>query len=94
MRIAGRDRLLQFFDKHADACEVIKAWQSETETAMWQTPQDIKDRYVSVSVLGKNLVIFNLKGNRYRMACKVNYAAAQVEVVWIGTHAEYSKRKF
>ena len=92
MRIVGRDKLDEFAGAHADARSWIENWIADTETARWGTPQDIKTRYASTSYLAGNVVIFNVKGNRYRLEVQVAYNTGVVVVRWIGTHAEYTKR--
>lgn len=91
MRLTGKTVLKEFFDSHADARTWISAWVAEVEDASWETPQDIKDRYRSTSFLPGNTVVLNVKGNHYRLVCKVAYKSQIVTVVWVGTHAEYSK---
>lgn len=92
MRIVGRDKLDEFAGAHADARPWIENWVSDTEAARWKTSQDIKDRYASASFLSDKVVIFNVKGNRYRLDVQVAYNTGVVVVRWIGTHADYTKR--
>lgn len=92
MWIVGRDKLDEFAGAHADTRPWIENWVSDTEAARWRTPQDIKDRYASASFLADNVVIFNVKGNRFRLDVQVAYNTGVVVVRWIGTHANYTKR--
>lgn len=92
MRIVGRGRLDAYCNRHADARRPIENWLAEAESAHWATPQQIKDRYASVSFLAEHLVIFNIKGNDYRLEVTVAYQTSVVVVEWIGTHAEYDLR--
>lgn len=92
MRIVGRDKLDEFAGAHADARPWIENWIADTEATRWRTPQDIKSRYASASFLAGNVVIFNVKGNRYRLEVQVAYNTGVVVVRWMGSHAEYSKR--
>jgi mRNA interferase HigB len=94
MRIVGRGKLDEFVGAHADARPWIENWIAETEAARWRTPQDIKDLYASASFLAGNVVMFNVKGNRYRLEVVVAYHTGTVVVRWMGTHAEYTKRKY
>jgi mRNA interferase HigB len=94
MRIAGRELLYKFKLKHADASSQIDAWICEVEEATWQKPNDVKKRYLNASVLGDRRVVFNIKGNCYRLDTKIAYVQQIVFVKRIGTHAEYSKWKF
>jgi mRNA interferase HigB len=92
MRIVGRQRLDSFCGKHSDARKWIANWISEVEGTAWINPQAIKDRYVSASLLPGNVVVFNVKGNDYRLEVVVAYRTSIVTVIWIGTHAEYDQR--
>ncbi len=94
MNIAGLTILNEFGKRHADVGSLLKIWVHEVEEAQWQTPTDIKTRYVHASFLADNRVIFNLKGNKYRLDVKVSYKNKIVFIKRIGTHAEYSKWKF
>ena len=92
MRIAGRDKLDEFSGAHADARPWIDTWIADAETSIWKTPQAIKNNYASASFLANNIVIFNVKGNRYRLEARIAYNTGIVVVQWVGTHAEYTKR--
>ncbi len=92
MRITGRDKLDEFSGTHTDARSWIENWIADAETAKWLTPQDIKRNYASASFLASNIVIFNVKGNRYRLEVRIAYNTGVVVVRWAGTHAEYTKR--
>lgn len=94
MRVVGRDKLDAFGKGHADAKKALDAWFHEAESNNWETPQDIKNRYRSADFLAGNRVIFNIKGNHYRLVVKVRYQNGIVLIEWVGTHAEYSKMRF
>lgn len=94
MRLAGRLLLEEFASKHAEIRGPLRAWIAEVEEARWRSPSDVKSRYPSASILSENRVVFNLKGNKYRMETKINYEVGVVLVTRIGTHKEYSKWVF
>lgn len=94
MQILGLPLLEEFKQKHADSRGQLDAWQKDVERQRWQTSQDIKRRYRSADFLAGNRVIFNIKGNAYRLVVKVRYQNGLVVVEWVGTHAEYDKKKF
>jgi mRNA interferase HigB len=91
MRLVGKEILAQFAKEHADIRGPLNAWVVEVEEATWTGPADIKARYPNASFLSDNRVIFNIKGNTYRVDTKVSYEITVVLVKRIGTHAEYSK---
>lgn len=94
MRILGLPILEQFKIKHADSRGQLEAWQNDVARENWQTSQDIKRRYRSADFLADNRVIFNIKGNAYRLVVQVRYQHGLVMIEWVGTHAEYNKKKF
>lgn len=94
MRIVGRQILDDFKRRHADARSQVDAWVAEVEDAEWGSPNDIKARFASASFLPNNRVVFNLKGNSYRLDVKVTYATKVVLIKRIGTHAEYDNWTF
>lgn len=69
----------------------MKAWYQEAERSQWHTPNEIKAEYPSASILADNRVVFNIKGNTYRLIVKINYDYGAVWIRFIGTHAEYDK---
>jgi mRNA interferase HigB len=91
MKIIGRDKLMEFIRSHADSRGQIQSWILEVESADWRTPQDVRLRYPSADVLAGNRIIFNVKGNHYRLVVKISYNTKIVVIDRIGTHAEYSK---
>ena len=94
MNILGLSLLKAFKASHADARGPLVAWQESVERARWEGPQDIKRVYRSADFLAGNRVIFNIKGNRYRLVVQVAYVGGDVIIEWVGTHAEYTKRRF
>lgn len=91
VKIIGRVKLEDFGLQHADIRRQLQAWIAEVQDAQWKTSQDIKARFVKASFLVDNRVIFNLKGNSYRLDVKVNYKSQIVLIKRIGTHADYDK---
>jgi mRNA interferase HigB len=91
VRIISKKRLREFWQRHADAEAPLLAWHREVEKADWDTPAKVKERYPNASILGDNRVVFNIKGNSYRLVVKVNYTGRIVYVRFGGTHAEYDR---
>ena len=91
MRVIAKRTLREFWKKHSGCEEQLKSWYHETENANWQSPNEIKKEYPSASILGNNRVVFNIKGNSYRLVAKLNYGYGIVWIRFIGTHAEYDK---
>jgi mRNA interferase HigB len=94
MKLVGLPMLDDFKRGHADSRGALDAWRYDIEQSQWDGPHDIKRNYPSASFLANNTVIFNIKGNTYRLAVKVRYQNGIVKIEWIGTHAEYDKKRF
>ena len=94
MQILGLLKLDKFKKKYANAVNPINAWILEVQAAKWENSQDIKNRYVTASFLADNRVIFNIKGNDYRLVVKVKYQNDTVVIEWVGTHSEYDRKSF
>ncbi len=91
MRIIAVSSLRRFWERHPDAEQPLKAWYDEAKHASWTTPQQIKNHYASASFVGSNRVVFNIKGNRYRLIAAVTYRFQAVYIKFVGTHAEYDR---
>jgi len=92
MKIIGKKKLFAFIKKHVDAREWIENWIKDVEGCRWRLPQDVKDRYATASFLADRVVIFNVRGNHYRLETQIAYQVGTVAVKWAGTHAEYTQR--
>ena len=91
MRIVAVATLKRFWARHPAAEQPLKAWYDEARHAKWSTPQDIKDRYASASFIGKNRVVFDIKGNDYRLIVAMAWHFQAVYIKFVGTHAEYNR---
>src|SRR5690625_4434882 len=91
MRVFARKALSECWNNHADSEDALKAWCSEADSSQCEPPSDIKNKYPHASILPDNRVVFNIKGNNYRLVVKINYDYGQVFIRFVGTHAEYDK---
>ena len=91
MKVIAVSTLREFWARHADTEQPLKAWYDEARHAVWNTPQDIRQRYASASFVGRNRVVFNIKGNDYRLIVAVAYRFQAVYIKFIGTHTEYDR---
>src|ERR1019366_2081002 len=91
MRIIAKDTLRDFWGLFPDAEESLLAWYREVEKEDWDTPAKVKAKYRNASIVGDNRVVFNIKGNDYRLVVKINYEYRVVYVRFVGTHANYDK---
>jgi mRNA interferase HigB len=68
-----------------------QAWLEIVGRAQWRNPEDVKASYPKASILKASRVVFNIKGNDYRLVTALQYRAGAVAIRFFGTHAEYDK---
>jgi mRNA interferase HigB len=90
-RIFAKSTLRQFWEKHPDSEQYLKTWYDTAMNADWKTPADIKKTYANASILKDSRVVFNIKGNSYRLVVKFNFEKQWIFIRFIGDHAEYEK---
>jgi mRNA interferase HigB len=93
MRVISVKTLKLFWEKHPDAESPLRSWYTEAKKGRWKGPQDIKTEYRTASILRNNRVVFNIKGNTYRLVVAVKYEFQIVYIRFIGTHAAYDEIK-
>ena len=91
MRIVAKGTLRKFWTKHKDCEEQLKSWFNEVSKTEWNNPNELKNEYPSASILEDNRIVFNIKGNNYRLIVKINYEYRIIWIRFIGTHGEYDK---
>ena len=90
-RIIAKRTLREFWEKHADSEQYLKTWYETAKNSKWNSPNQVKMTYINASILKNNRVVFNIKGNSYRLIVKFNYVKQWAFIRFIGTHAEYDK---
>lgn len=92
MRIFSRRTLRKFCEAgHADARNSLDAWYHEVKKANWNSPQEVKNQYPNASIISNDRMVFNIKGNDYRLVCAIDYKRKGVFIRFLGTHAQYNK---
>lgn len=91
MHIIAIGTLRKFWDSHPQAETPLRNWYAEASRADWKTPSDIKAAHRNASFLSNNRVVFNIKGNDYRLVVAVRYTSTTMFIRFVGTHAEYDR---
>ena len=91
MRVIARKTLKTCWTAHTDVEKSLRAWFHEAKRSKWKSFQDIKKTYPAADVLPGNRVIFDIKGNNYRLVVSVDFQKAIVWIKWIGTHRDYDR---
>jgi mRNA interferase HigB len=91
MRIIKESTLTEYYkeSKYKQAVESVKAWIYEVRFSIWNNANELKAKYGNASILSSKRVVFNIKGNDYRLIVDIEYKLKIVFVVWFGTHKEY-----
>ncbi len=97
MTVIGRERIENYLTDHAGhkgikaARSQYEAWLDIVSHANWRNPEDVKASYPKASILKASRVVFNIKGNDYRLVARVQYQAGALAIRFFGTHVEYDK---
>lgn len=97
MRIIARRTLVEFAARrtgqrdHAALQAALQAWFHEVHSAEWRTPADVKRTYATASIIDAERVVFNIKGNSYRLVVAIDYEKSILWIKWIGTHQDYDR---
>jgi mRNA interferase HigB len=78
-------------DRYKKAESAIRSWIYEVRFADWNNAAELKAKYKHASTISSERVVFNIKGNDYRLVADIEYQLKIVFIVWFGTHDEYSK---
>lgn len=91
MRVISIKNLVDFSEKYPDAVEPLRAWLDEVKKAKWETAHDIKQQFGKASILKNRRVVFNIKGNDYRLIVAVAFKFGAIYIKFIGTHKQYDE---
>ena len=93
MRVIAKRTLQRFWNRPGchDAKSPLQSWHQEARRASWQSPHAVKAQFATASVIGKNRVVFNIAGNKYRLVVEMQYRAGIAWVKFVGTHEAYDQ---
>ncbi len=93
MRIIAFKKLKVFFEKpkYADSEVSLRAWYHYAKAAEWKNLQELKNQFKHASIIGEGRVVFNIKGNTYRLITAIDFEFQVIYIRFIGTHKEYEK---
>lgn len=89
-RIFAKSSLRKFWEKHPDSEQYLKTWYETAMHSDWMSPNDVKLYYANASILKKSRIVFNIKGNSYRLIVQFNFEKQWAFIRFIGTHREYN----
>ncbi len=89
MHVISRPKLIEFWKKHPDSATPLKVWFKNIEQAKWKNINELKRDFPSADYVGDNRVVFDIKGNKYRIIVLIFFDGQKVYIRFVGTHAEY-----
>lgn len=93
MRIIAKKTLREFWKLHKDAEQPLRSWYDIVRKENWIRFNEIKSQFRNASIVGNDRVVFNIKGNSYRLVVRVDFNWKVMFIRFIGTHNEYDKLK-
>jgi mRNA interferase HigB len=90
-RIFAKSTLKEFWESHPDSAQHLKTWYDTAMSSSWKTPNEVKETYANTSILKDGRIVFNIKGNIYRLVVKVNFEKQWIFIRFIGKHEDYDK---
>jgi mRNA interferase HigB len=93
MRIIAKSTLVAYYTKNPQSKSALEDWFEKTKEAEWKNFSDIKKTFNTVSSVGNNRYVFNIKGNDYRLVVLIKFTVSHVLIRFVGTHAEYDRIK-
>ena len=90
-RIFSKGTLRGFWESYPDSEQYLKTWYDTAMNSEWKTPNEVKQTYANASILKNSRIVFNIKGNTYRLVVKFNYEKQWIFIRFIGTHTEYDE---
>lgn len=93
MRIIAKSTLVAYYTKNPQSKSALEDWFEKTKEAEWKNFSDIKKTFNTVSSVGNNRYVFNIKGNDYRLVVLIKFTVSHILIRFVGTHAEYDKIK-
>ncbi|MBG1269344.1 type II toxin-antitoxin system HigB family toxin [Nostoc sp. WHI] len=90
MHVISRKKLRQFCQKHADCCEALDDWYITVSKADWANLLEVQTIYPQAEAVSK-FIVFNIKGNKYRLIASINFLKQVIYIKYVLTHAEYDK---
>ena len=91
MNVISRKTLAEFYEDHADAREPLETWYRVCKKAIWKNFNEVRNAYPTADVVGDDRVVFNIKGNDFRLVVAFNFERQWAFIKFIGTHNEYDK---
>lgn len=90
-RIFAKSTLREFWERYPESEQYLKTWYDTAINSEWKTPNDVKRYYANASILKDGRIVFNVKGNSFRLVVKFNFEKQWAFIRFIGTHNEYDK---
>ena len=91
MKILVKKTLLYYTERYPAASMQMMIWYNEFSKLDFQNFNELKLIYGNASIVNKDRVVFNIKGNEFRLVVSINFTQNACYIIWFGSHKEYDK---
>lgn len=93
MRVIAKRTLVKYYTEHPEVQTALEEWFTKTENAQWENFSQVKKTFNTADHVGNNRIVFNIRGNKFRLVALVLFKNQMVYIRHIGTHKEYERIK-
>lgn len=90
MHVIAKLALVEFWMKHADAENSLRAWYRTMESEVFTDFNDLRVTFASADHVD-GLTVFNIGGNKYRLVAAIHYNRHKVYIRAVLTHDKYDR---
>jgi mRNA interferase HigB len=91
MNIVSKPTIISYIEKYPVATTALQAWHRDFSKAKFKNPNELKEVYRNASILNNGRIVFNIRGNSFRLIVAIDFRRQAIYVIWFGTHTEYDK---
>lgn len=91
VNVVSRKKIIEFYLIHSDCQDALETWYKICKKADWSNFNQVREFFPSADWVGEDRVVFNIKGNKYRLIARFSFRYKALQIKWIGTHAQYDE---
>ena len=91
MNVINRKTLNEYCYQYPDAAQALETWYRICKKATWKNFNDVRKVYPGADQIGDDRMVFNVRGNHYRLIVRFSFTFKVIQLKWFGTHAQYDK---
>jgi mRNA interferase HigB len=91
VKVLVKKTLLYYVQLYPQAENQLLMWYHEITKLDFRNFNELKSVYGNASVVNNQRVVFNIKGNDFRLVVSVNFEQKACYIIWFGSHKEYDR---